>query len=98
MRPIRNTPADASNNVGAPFHTGNMAHQTAQDTFVNQDGKEITCEYHVSYSDSDTGRTKVEVFADLAAAERFANIQLRDPDSWAIVERVELHGHLRLVA
>ncbi|MFE4197990.1 hypothetical protein ACFRJ9_19210 [Paenarthrobacter sp. NPDC056912] len=75
-----------------------MAQQTAQANALNQQASEGAYEYHVSYSDSQTGPVRVEGFADLAAAERFANLQLRGAECWAIVERVEIHHHLRLVA
>ena len=74
-----------------------MAQQTAPAS-TQQHVIEATHEYRVTYMDSETGRTLVEEFADLAAAERFANLQLRDADCWAIVEEVEISDHLRLVA
>ncbi|MEV7604976.1 hypothetical protein AB0N65_06015 [Paenarthrobacter sp. NPDC089322] len=74
-----------------------MAQKTAPAS-TQQHVIEETHEYHVSYMDSQTGRTMVEEFADLPAAERFANLQLRDDDCWAIVEEVEIRNHLRLVA
>ncbi|MFJ5955169.1 hypothetical protein ACIQC5_04340 [Paenarthrobacter sp. NPDC092416] len=75
-----------------------MAQQTAQASAPHQQAPEDAYEYHVSYSDSQTGPVRVEEFADLAAAERFASLQLRDAECWAIVERVDIHHHLRLVA
>ena len=92
-----NTPADASKNVSAPFHTRTMAKKTASVSSPSQP-VEVEYEYHVSYSDSQVGRVQVEELDDLAAAERFAAVQLRTEDSWAIVERVEVYSHLRLVA
>jgi hypothetical protein len=59
---------------------------------------EVQYEYHVSYFDSEVGRVQVEEFEDLPAAERFASIQLRTEDCWAVVERVEIQAHLRLAA
>ncbi|MFI2563899.1 hypothetical protein [Paenarthrobacter sp. NPDC018779] len=74
-----------------------MAKKTAP-TSSPTPSAEVEYEYHVSYSDSQIGPVQVEEFDDLAAAERFVALQLRTEDSWAIVERVEIHAHLRLVA
>lgn len=47
-------------------------------------------EFHVSYLDADSGRIGHEGFSDRAAAERFANAQLNDEESWAVVDVVAL--------
>lgn len=72
-----------------------MAQKTASVSTV-QPSTEV--EYRVSYLDSEVGRVQVEEFENLAAAERFAAVQLRTEECWAIVEQVEIHGDLRLVA
>ncbi len=55
-------------------------------------------EFHVTYLDTDSGRIRREDFEDLAAAERFASAQLRDQDSWAVVDHVKLEVTSRMVA
>ncbi|UKA63588.1 hypothetical protein [Arthrobacter sp. FW306-04-A] len=47
-------------------------------------------EFHVSYLDADSGRIGHEEFSDRAAAERFANAQINDEESWAVVDVVAL--------
>lgn len=47
-------------------------------------------EFHVSYLDTDSGRIEHEEFSDRPAAERFADAQLKDEDSWAVVDVVAL--------
>ncbi|MFJ4208380.1 hypothetical protein ACIPY2_07975 [Paenarthrobacter sp. NPDC089675] len=74
-----------------------MAKKTASVSNADQTF-EVQYEYHVSYLDSEVGRVQVEEFADLRAAERFAAIQLRTEDCWAVVERVEIAAHIRLAA
>ncbi|MCT9868504.1 hypothetical protein [Paenarthrobacter aurescens] len=61
-----------------------------------QDSEDV--EFHVTYLDSETGRVRREDFQDLTAAERFASAQLRDADSWAVVDRVKLQQISRMVA
>lgn len=73
-----------------------MAKKTAPVSNTAQ--AEVQHEYHVSYFDSEAGRVQVEEFEDLLAAERFASIQLRTEDCWAVIERVEIQAHLRLAA
>ncbi|MFK4640354.1 hypothetical protein [Paenarthrobacter histidinolovorans] len=55
-------------------------------------------EFHVTYLDTDTGRVRREDFQDLMAAERFASAQLRDADSWAVIDQVDTTPAKRLVA
>ncbi|MCP2049836.1 UNVERIFIED_ORG: hypothetical protein J3D58_003908 [Paenarthrobacter nicotinovorans] len=55
-------------------------------------------EFHVTYLDTDTGRVRREDFQDLMAAERFASAQLRDADSWAVIDQVDTMPAKRLVA
>ncbi|WP_405474765.1 hypothetical protein [Paenarthrobacter ilicis] len=55
-------------------------------------------EFHVTYLDTDTGRVRREDFQDLAAAERFASAQLRDEESWAVVDHVKIAVASRMVA
>ncbi|MGM7775636.1 hypothetical protein ACSVHC_06375 [Arthrobacter sp. KNU-44] len=52
-------------------------------------------EFHVSYLDTHSGRIELEAFNDRSAAERFADAQLKDEDSWAVVDAVVLQaaGH-----
>ncbi|MBT8159884.1 MULTISPECIES: hypothetical protein [Arthrobacter] len=45
-------------------------------------------EFRVSYLDPHSEHVMEEQFGNLAAAERFANAQLKDADSWAIVDAV----------
>lgn len=45
-------------------------------------------EFHVSYLDTLSGRMEHEEFGDRAAAERFANAQLKDEEAWAVVDVV----------
>ncbi|WAH99012.1 hypothetical protein [Arthrobacter sp. MMS18-M83] len=52
-------------------------------------------EFHVSYLDADSGRIEHEEFSDRAAAERFANAQLNDEESWAVVDVVALQPALQ---
>ncbi|QOT18073.1 hypothetical protein [Paenarthrobacter sp. YJN-5] len=59
---------------------------------------EVQYEYHVSYFDSEVGRVQVEEFEDLQAAERFASIQLRSEDCWAVVERFDIQAYIHLAA
>ncbi|MDQ0029499.1 hypothetical protein [Arthrobacter bambusae] len=47
-------------------------------------------EFHVSYLDTLSGRIGHEEFSDRSAAERFAAAQLKDEDSWAVVDIVAL--------
>ncbi|WP_265981256.1 hypothetical protein [Arthrobacter sp. MI7-26] len=47
-------------------------------------------EFHVSFLDPHSGRIGHEEFSDRAAAERFANAQLNDEESWAVVDVVAL--------
>jgi hypothetical protein len=47
-------------------------------------------EFHVSYLDTLSGRVEHEEFSDRSAAERFADAQLKDEDSWAVVDAVVL--------
>ncbi|GAB3561131.1 hypothetical protein GCM10027405_12360 [Arthrobacter alkaliphilus] len=47
-------------------------------------------EFHVSYLDTLSGRIEHEDFSDLPAAERFAHAQLKDEESWAVVDVVVL--------
>ncbi|WP_442543466.1 hypothetical protein ACSBOX_16800 [Arthrobacter sp. KN11-1C] len=47
-------------------------------------------EFHVSYLDTLSGRIEHEEFSDRPAAERFAAAQLKDEDSWAVVDVVVL--------
>lgn len=49
-------------------------------------------EFHVSYLDTLSGRIEREAFSDRPAAERFADAQLKDEDSWAVVDVVVLHA------
>ena len=49
-------------------------------------------EFHVSYLDTLSGRIEHEEFSDRTAAERFADAQLKDEDSWAVVDAVVLQG------
>ncbi|WP_347109958.1 hypothetical protein AAHB33_04705 [Paenarthrobacter sp. S56] len=75
-----------------------MAKKTAPNSNAAAQPVQVQYEYHVSYLDSEVGRVQVEEFVDLLAAERFAAIQLRTEDCWAVVERVEIEAHLRLAA
>ena len=45
-------------------------------------------EFHVSYLDTLSGRIEHEDFSDRPAAERFAHAQLKDAESWAVVDVV----------
>lgn len=47
-------------------------------------------EFHVSYLDTLSGRIEHEDFSDRPAAERFAHAQLKDEESWAVVDVVVL--------
>lgn len=47
-------------------------------------------EFHVSYLDTLSGRIEHEDFSDRPAAERFAHAQLKDAESWAVVDVVVL--------
>jgi hypothetical protein len=47
-------------------------------------------EFHVSYLNTLSGRVEHVEFSDRPAAERFANAQLTDEDSWAVVDVVVL--------
>ena len=49
-------------------------------------------EFHVSYLDTLSGRIEHEEFSDRSAAERFADAQLKDEDSWAVVDAVVLEA------
>ncbi len=49
-------------------------------------------EFHVSYLDTLSGRVEHEAFSDRPAAERFAAAQLKDEDSWAVVDAVVLRA------
>lgn len=49
-------------------------------------------EFHVSYLDTLSGRIEHEEFSDRSAAERFADAQLKDQDSWAVVDAVVLEA------
>lgn len=49
-------------------------------------------EFHVSYLDTLSGRIEHEEFSDRLAAERFADAQLKDEDSWAVVDVVVLQA------
>lgn len=49
-------------------------------------------EFHVSYLDTLSGRIELEAFSDRSAAERFADAQLKDEDSWAVVDAVVLQA------
>ncbi|GAA3318588.1 hypothetical protein [Arthrobacter ramosus] len=49
-------------------------------------------EFHVSYLDTLSGRIELEAFSDRSAAERFADAQLKDEDSWAVVDVVVLQA------
>ncbi|GAB2716419.1 hypothetical protein ACX801_11040 [Arthrobacter bambusae] len=49
-------------------------------------------EFHVSYLDTLSGRIEHEEFSDRPAAERFADAQLKDEDSWAVVDVVVLQA------
>ncbi|MGO4584720.1 hypothetical protein AB4Z38_12655 [Arthrobacter sp. 2RAF6] len=49
-------------------------------------------EFHVSYLDMLSGRIEHEEFSDRLAAERFAGAQLKDEDSWAVVDVVVLQA------
>ncbi|WP_284981999.1 hypothetical protein [Arthrobacter sp. efr-133-TYG-118] len=49
-------------------------------------------EFHVSYLDTLSGRIEHEEFNDRPAAERFADAQLKDEDSWAVVDVVVLQA------
>ncbi|MFK4295675.1 hypothetical protein ABH924_000811 [Arthrobacter sp. GAS37] len=49
-------------------------------------------EFRVSYLDTLSGRIEHEEFSDRSAAERFADAQLKDEDSWAVVDVVVLHA------
>lgn len=49
-------------------------------------------EFHVSYLDTLSGRIEHEEFSDRPAAERFAAAQLKDEDSWAVVDAVVLRA------
>ena len=49
-------------------------------------------EFHVSYLDTLSGRIEHEEFSDRSAAERFADAQLKDEDSWAVVDVVVLQA------
>ena len=49
-------------------------------------------EFHVSYLDTLSGRVEHEEFSDRSAAERFADAQLKDQDSWAVVDAVVLEA------
>lgn len=88
---------DASKNVGAPIHTGDMAKETAPTSIHHYDNTGDT-EFHVTYLDTDSGHVRHEQFLDLASAERFASAQLRDADSWAVVDHVQVQHTSRLVA
>ncbi|KUM34759.1 hypothetical protein [Arthrobacter sp. EpRS71] len=55
-------------------------------------------EFHVTYLDTDSGRIRREDFDNLTAAERFASAQLRDEDSWAVVDHVKIQVTSRMVA
>lgn len=45
-----------------------------------------------------TGRVRREDFQDLMEAERFASAQLRDADSWAVIDQVDTTPSNRMVA
>ncbi|MCZ9884319.1 hypothetical protein [Arthrobacter sp. B2a2-09] len=47
-------------------------------------------EFHVSYLDTLSGRIELEAFSDRPTAERFADAQLKDEESWAVVDVVVL--------
>ncbi|GAA5200329.1 hypothetical protein GCM10023346_42130 [Arthrobacter gyeryongensis] len=49
-------------------------------------------EFHVSYLDTHSGHIELEAFSDRSAAERFADAQLKDEDSWAVVDAVVLQA------
>ncbi|MGO4858178.1 hypothetical protein [Arthrobacter sp. 2MCAF14] len=49
-------------------------------------------EFHVSYLDTHSERIELEAFSDRSAAERFADAQLKDEDSWAVVDAVVLQA------
>ena len=49
-------------------------------------------EFHLSYLDTLSGRIEHEEFSDRSAAERFADAQLKDQDSWAVVDAVVLEA------
>ncbi len=49
-------------------------------------------EFHVSYLDTLSGRIGHEEFSDRQAAERFADAQLKDEGSWAVVDVVVLQA------
>ncbi|MDI2021964.1 hypothetical protein [Paenarthrobacter nicotinovorans] len=55
-------------------------------------------EFHVTYLDTVTGRVRREDFQDLMEAERFASAQLRDADSWAVIDQVDTTPSNRMVA
>ncbi|TVU66923.1 hypothetical protein FQP90_01930 [Paenarthrobacter nitroguajacolicus] len=74
-----------------------MAKTTAP-VSIHQHRSRDDVEFHVTYLDTDTGRVRREDFHDLAAAERFASAQLRDEDSWAVVDQVKAHHTSRMVA
>ena len=69
---------------------------TAAPVSIHQATGEV--EFHVTYLDTDTGRVRREDFQDLMAAERFASAQLRDADSWAVIDQVDTTPAKRLVA
>jgi hypothetical protein len=50
-------------------------------------------EFHVSFLDTHSGRIEHEVFSDRAAAERFANAQLKEEEAWAVVDVVATGHH-----
>ncbi|UKA59605.1 hypothetical protein [Arthrobacter sp. FW306-2-2C-D06B] len=49
-------------------------------------------EFHVSYLDTLSERIEHEEFSDRSVAERFADAQLKDEDSWAVVDVVVLEA------
>lgn len=71
---------------------------TAAPVSIHQHHTSDDVEFHVTYLDTEAGRVRREDFLDLAAAERFASAQLRDEDSWAVVDHVRTQQASRMVA
>ena len=95
--PISDTPRDAPKNVSAPFHTGDMAKESAPIS-IHPHEQTADVEFHVTYLDPHSGHIRREEFPDLASAERFASAQLHDSDCWAVVDQVAIQHAARMVA
>ncbi|MEZ2389474.1 hypothetical protein AB6813_07975 [bacterium RCC_150] len=72
--------------------------QNLTDHKIPEQTLQADVEFHVSYFEAESGRVRLEVFFEQAAAERFANAQLTDQDSWAVVDVVTIEGEQKLVA